>query len=194
MLKGDAEVDRWLRPFRGKPVFFALLTRDGQWTRRFSKTAAQEFDYVLADGRTQSDDKGSPLSMDELVEQTVKRLDTEPIDIYAYATVLPASLQGKAEDLWTEPRMARLIEALVRNKVAVELNSLAQSPSIRFIQKAKEAGCKFGFGTGNLTAAELQRCEFGLHMVETCKLDWRNFYAPGSWWPKAVERRWPAAG
>jgi hypothetical protein len=192
-LKGDAEADRWLRPLRNKPVFFALVTRDGEWTRRLSKSAAQEFDYVLADGRMWND-KDSRVSMDELVEQTVKRLDTEPIDIYAYATVLPASMRGKAEELWTESRMARLIEAAVRNKVALELNSLAQSPSIRFIQNAKEAGCKFGFGTGNRTAAELKRCEFGLYTVETCKLDWRNVYAPGSWWPKAVERRWPAAG
>jgi histidinol phosphatase-like PHP family hydrolase len=86
--------------------------------------------------------------------------------------------------------MGRLIEAAVRNKVTIELNTLSQLPAIPFIQRAKEAGCKFGFGTGNRTAAELSRCEFGLHMVETCKLDWRNFYAPGSWWPKAVERRW----
>ena len=192
-LKGDAEADKWLRPFRDKPVFFALLTRDGEWTRRFSQSAAQQFDYVLADGRMRSGE-GSQMSMDELVAQTVKRLDTEPIDIYAHATVLPASMQSKAEELWTESRMARLIEAVVRNKVAIELDSLTQSPSIRFIQMAKEAGCKFGFGTGNRTAAELKRCEFGLSMVETCKLDWRNFYVPGSWWPKAVERRWPAAG
>jgi hypothetical protein len=192
-LKGDAEADRWLRPLRNKPVFFALVTRDGEWTRRLSKSAAQEFDYVLADGRMWND-KDSRVSMDELVEQTVKRLDTEPIDIYAYATVLPASMRSKAEELWTESRMARLVDAAVRNKVAIELNSLAQLPSIRFIQNAKEAGCKFGFGTGNRTAAELKRCEFGLNAVETCKLDWRHFYAPGSWWPKAVERRWPAAG
>ncbi len=188
-LKRDVDADNWLRPFRGKPVFFGLLTTDGEWTRRLSKSAAEEFDYVIADGRLRSQE-GSQRSMDELVEQTVKRMDSEPIDIYAYATALPASMPGKAEELWTESRMGRLIEAAVRNKVAIELNTLSQLPAIPFIQRAKEAGCKFGFGTGNRTAAELSRCEFGLHMVETCKLDWRNFYAPGSWWPKAVERRW----
>ena len=36
--------------------------------------------------------------------------------------------------------MAKLIDGLVRNKVAVELNSMEQSPSVRFIQMAKEAG------------------------------------------------------
>jgi len=169
-LKNDAAADSWLRPFRNKPVFFALLTRDGEWTRKLSKRAAQQFDYVLADGHS-----------NEPVERTVQRLDTEPIDIYAFA-----------EADWTEPQMATLIAALLRNKVAIELNSLSQSPGIPFIQSAKQAGCKFAFGTGNRTAAELQRCEFGLHMVEACKLDWRNFYAPESWWPKAVDRRWPS--
>jgi hypothetical protein len=174
-LKNDVEADRWLRPFRNKPVFIALLTKDGEWTRQLSRIAAQQFDYVLAAGQ-----------LDEPVEHTVQRLDTEPIDIYAFAEA------SRVEQRWSEPQMATLIEALVQNKVAIELNSLTQLPSRRFIQIAKEAGCKFAFGTGNQTAAELQRCEFGLHMVQACQLDWRNFYAPGSWWPKAVERRWPS--
>lgn len=187
-LKSDADAERWLRPFAGKPVFFALLTRDGEWTRRLSKGVAQKFDYVIADGRASE----SPGSVDEIVEQTVERLDSEPIDIYAHATWLPKAMRERADELWTEPLMAKLIGGFLRNKVAVELNSLERLPSVRFIQRAKEAGCKFGFGTGNKTAAELQRCEFGLQMVETCKLDWKSFYAPGSWWPKAVERRWAA--
>lgn len=34
--------------------------------------------------------------------------------------------------------------------------------------------------------------QFGLEMVETCKLNWSSFFAPGAWWPKSAERRWPA--
>jgi hypothetical protein len=73
-LNSDAEADSWLRPFRNTPVFFALLTKDGDWTRKLSQSAAQQFDYVLAAGQS-----------DEPVELTVQRLDTEPIDIYAFA-------------------------------------------------------------------------------------------------------------
>ena len=40
--------------------------------------------------------------------------------------------------------MATLIEALTRNKVAIELNSLDRLPSQKFIMQAKDAGCKFG--------------------------------------------------
>ena len=100
-------------------------------------------------------------------------------------------MKAEAEELWTESRMSRLIDALIKNQVAVEINTREQLPSRAFIERAKQAGCKFGFGTANETAAELKRCEYGLQMVETCKLDWHNFFAPGSWWPKAVDRRWP---
>ena len=192
-LKSDAAVERWLRPFMGKPMFVALSAKDGAWTRTLSKSAAQQFDYIVADGRAMQQTADPQAFMDQLVEHTVHRLDTEPIDIYSGVTYLPASIRERAEEFWTEARMNKLIEALARNQVAVELNTKEQLPAVAFIQRAKEAGCKFGFGTANRTAAELKRCEFGLQMVETCKLDWRNFYAPGSWWPKAVERRWPAS-
>lgn len=39
--------------------------------------------------------------------------------------------------------MTKLIDALARNKVAIELNTLEQLPRQNFIQQAKDAGCKF---------------------------------------------------
>jgi hypothetical protein len=45
-------------------------------------------------------------------------------------------------------------------------------------------------GSANQTAGDLKRCEYGLQLIEDCQLTWQNFFAPGSWWPKAVERRW----
>jgi hypothetical protein len=195
-LKNDADAARWLRPLAGRPVFFALATSDGKWTGGFSRKTAQQFDYIVADGRPRRRAHSMPnpqTFVDDLVEQTVQRLDTEPIDIYSRLAYLPASMRVEGDALWTQARLTKLIEALVRNKVAIELNTLDQLPGEQFIRQAKDAGCKFGFGTGNSTATELKRCEYGLQMVETCKLDWRNFFAPGAWWPKAAERRWPAA-
>ena len=160
--------NRWLEPMARKPVFLALTTQTGEWTRSISHTTAKRFDYVL--GKSQSS-----------VDEAVKRLDSEPMDIYRHT--------GEA----SPTERTKLIEALVRNKVALELNSTDQTPSRDFIQTSKEAGCKFVFGTGNKNAAGLKRCEYGLQMVEACQLDWHNFYVPGAWWPKAVERRWPSA-
>ena len=131
--------------------------------------------------------------MDTLVDQAVKRFDTEPIDIYTHPTYLPQNMRASAADLWNKTRRSKLIDALLRNKVAVEINTLNHLPNQPFILEAKDAGCKFAFGTANTTAYDLTRCEYGLQMVESCKLDWHDFFAPGSWWPKAVERVWPSA-
>jgi len=208
-VKSDAEAERWLRPLTGKPVFFALSTTNGEWTSKLSQRTALQFDYILADGRIWRSQQGQVVRlwdpreaqiisdrqafMDSLVDQMVKRLDTEPIDIYTHLTYLPKTMRPGANELWTPTRRAKLIDALVRNKVAIELNTLDQLPGQTFIQQAKDAGCKFGFGTANGTAAELRRCEYGLEMVEACKLDWHSFFAPGAWWPKAAKRRWPSA-
>ena len=105
---------------------------------------------------------------------------------------LPAAMNADAVQLWTEARMTRLIDALVKNQVAVEINSREQLPGRAFLDRAKASGCKFCFGTGNQTAGELKRCEYGLQMVEELKLEWRDFFTPGGWWPKAADRRWTA--
>ena len=110
----------------------------------------------------------------------LKRLHNEPIDILSGLSSVPGE---HAEDF---------IAAMVKNKVALELNTVHRTPSEAFILQAKEAGCKFAFGTANGNAAELQRCEYGLRSVTQCKLDWQNFFTPGGWWPKAVSRRWSA--
>lgn len=204
LIKSDAAAQAWLKPLLGKPAFFAFDAGSGSWKNLLSKETARRFDYILADSRVWTSGTGRPVRLwapgeanaitdpqkflDGLLDQTVERLNTEPVDIYTHPTYLPESLRGRADELWTEPRMSKLIEALVKNKVAVEINTLDRLPGRAFLDRAKQAGCKFGFGTANQTAAELQRCEYGLEMVHQCKLDWRNFYAPGSWWPKAADR------
>lgn len=141
IVKNDADAEQWLRPLVGKPVFFALSAANGQWTRNFSQRTARQFDCILADGRTWRNEQGQVVRlwnpkeaqsitdqqgfMESLVDQTVKRLDAEPIDIYTYPTYLPGTMRGGADQLWTQARMAKLIDALVRNKVAIELNTLA---------------------------------------------------------------------
>lgn len=166
-LRNDAAAGQWLAPMEGKPVFFALGAADSSWTRNISQVTAKRFDYVVANVH------GAGL------DALLQRLSAEPFDIVSGIGDVPRA------------RTQELLESLVRNKVAVELNA-TRSPSQPFILQAKEAGCKFAFGTANATAAELKRCQYGLEMVEECKLDWQNFFVPGGWWPKAVERRWPS--
>jgi hypothetical protein len=165
-LQNDAAIARWIEPVARRPVFFALATDNGGWMKTLSRGMAKKFDYVIANG--------NGASLDTLLE----RLRNEPVDILSGLGPVP---NERARDL---------IDALMSNKVALELNTVRQTPSEEFILQAKEAGCKFAFGTANANAAELARCEYGLQVVQQCKLDWQNFFTPGGWWPKAVERRW----
>jgi hypothetical protein len=167
-LKNDAAIGRWIEPMGRRPVFFALATDNGEWMKTLSQGAAKQFDYVIANGQ------GASLDL------LLKRISDEPVDILSGLGSVPSE---RAKDL---------ISALVDNKVALELNTVQRTPSQEFILQAKEAGCKFAFGTANGTAAELRRCEYGLQAVEQCKLGWQNFFIPGGWWSKAVERRWPS--
>jgi len=166
--------EKWLSPYAGKPVFFALEAENPSWLKTVPRPAARRFHYVMASG------KQPFTSIDSFLDNTIQRLDTEPIDLYTDVTYLPPPLEAQREQLWTEARTSRLIDALVRNKVAVEINTLHELPAKAFVDRAKQAGCQFGFGTGNQTAAQLKRCEYGLRLVEECKLDWKDFFAPGA--------------
>src|SRR3954451_18235175 len=207
-LKNDADAQRWLRSLAGRPVFCALYAVEPDWTGAISRTVAAGFDYVLANSRTWTDSKNRTVRLwmpdeakaignrqeflDSFLSQTVERLNSRPIEIYAFPTYLPPSMKPEADQLWTEGRMSKVICALVKGQVAIEINATEQLPSRAFIERAKQAGCKFAFGTANRNVAELKRSEYGLQMVEACKLSWQDFFVPGAWWPKALVRRWPA--
>jgi Domain of Unknown Function (DUF1080) len=165
-LSNDAAIKQWIEPIAGRPVFLALSTENADWMKSLSQGAVGQFDYVIANGKGAS------------VDTLLKRLHGEPIDILSGLGAVP------------KERTKDLISALVENKVSLELNTVHRTPSHEFILQAKEAGCKFAFGTANANAAELRRCEYGLQAVEQCKLGWQDFFTPGGWWSKAVERRW----
>jgi histidinol phosphatase-like PHP family hydrolase len=88
--------------------------------------------------------------------------------------------------------MKKVVTAAAKNNVAIELNDRYRLPSAAFVGMAKEAGCKFTFGTNNTGPNDLGRSEYGLRMIDECKLGWPDFFMPGAWWPKAVDRK-PAA-
>ncbi len=188
-----------------QPVFLALQAEGREWMQLVSRGAVSLFDYVFTDSMTWSDDRGRRMRlwmddevghiadpeefMDTLVDRAAGILEREPIDIYVNPTFLPAQIAGDYDRLWTEERMRRLAQTAARNHVAIEINSRYRLPSPAFIRIARQAGCKFAFGTNNGSPNDLGRSEYGLKMVEECELDWRDFFLPGAWWPKAAERK-----
>jgi hypothetical protein len=55
------------------------------------------------------------------------------------------------------------------NDSVIEINGRSQTPGADGIRKAKSEGRKFAFGSN---------CEYGLRMVEECKLVWQDFFVP----------------
>jgi hypothetical protein len=204
-VQDDAGVRAFFETMKGQPVFVAMQAEGREWTKMFSREAASLFDYIFTDSMTWTDNRGRRMRlwipeevgtisdaqefMDTLVDRATGILDREPVDIYVNPTFLPEVLAKDYERLWTDARIQRVVAAAARNGVAIELNNRYRLPGLRFVQAAKAAGCKFTFGTNNAGADDLLRCEYGLEMVEQAKLGWQNFFVPGAWGPKAVERK-----
>jgi histidinol phosphatase-like PHP family hydrolase len=115
--------------------------------------------------------------MDMLVERTVGILSREPIDIYVNPTFLPDGIAKEYDTLWTDERMDRVIQAAVKNGVAIEINARYRLPSEKFIQKAKEAGAKFAFGTNN-GDKDLGDLAYSREMARKYNLTREDFFVP----------------
>jgi len=188
----DASAESWLRSMQHQPVFLAMQAEGREWTRVLSRRTAGLFDYIVSDSMTSTDAGEIPDTqefMDTLVDRTVRMLEHEPIDIYANPTYLPPQIAKDYDALWTERRMKKVVDTALRNQVAIEINNRYRIPSAAFIQMCKAAGCKFSFGSDNLGASDLGRYDYGLEMVRACKLDWQDFFVPGAWTARAVDRK-----
>ncbi len=203
-VQDDQSAVQYLDSMKGQPCFVAMQAEGREWTQMFSRGMAARFDYIFTDSMTWTDNHGKRMRlwipdevgtisdvqefMDTLVDRAVGILDHEPVDIYANPTFLPEVIAKDYEQLWTPERRKKVIDAAVRNGVAIEINNRYKLPSPSFIKLAKAGGAKFTFGTNNTSPDDLGRCEYGLRMVEECKLVWQDFFVPLSG-PKAMDRK-----
>jgi len=202
----DADALKWIDSLKGIPVLIGMQAEGREWVNMFSRQAVAQFDYVFTDSMTWTDKRGKRMRtwiadevgtiadpqefMDTLVDRAVGILEHEPVDIYVNPTYLPDVIAKDYETLWTESRRQKVIDAAVKNGVAIEINNRYKLPSASFIKMAKSAGCKFTFGTNNSGPADLGRCEYAIQMVTECKLASGDFWVPlavGS--TKAVDRK-----
>jgi hypothetical protein len=191
-IDSDEKLNEWLETYDQPPMTFLAMQAEGrEWVDLITETSRTQFDYVFTDAMTWTNKKGKRMRlwmpdevevgdpqtfMDELVEN-IEKILTEPIDIYVNATFLPAEITDRYEELWTEARMDRVIQALLDNEVALEISARYQIPSQAFICRAKEAGVKFAFGTNN-SNARYGNLEYCVEMIEACGLTQQDMYYP----------------
>lgn len=203
--ENDAQVRAFFDSMKGQPCFIAMQAEGREWLQMFSRPVMALFDYIFTDAMTWTDNRGKRMRlwipeevgaiadpqefMDTLVDRATGILEHEPIDIYVNPTYVPDVLKKDYDRLWTDARMQKVIGAAAKNGVAIEINDRYKLPSPAFIKAAQAGGCKFSFGTNNTGPSDLRRSEYGLRMIEECKLGWQDFFVPGAWRPKAIERR-----
>ncbi|NQT25126.1 DUF1080 domain-containing protein [candidate division KSB1 bacterium] len=193
-IQDDAGIDAFLKSMKGVPVLLGMQAEGREWVNMFSKEAISKFDYVFSDGMTFTDRQGRRTRlwipeevhvddeqdfMEQIVETIVGVISNEPIDIYVNPTYLPEVMADEYDELWTESRMKRVINAAVEHNVAIEINSRYKLPSEKFIRMAKDAGVKFAMGTNN-SGADLGRLEYSIEMVKKCGLTWQDMFIPKS--------------
>ena len=194
MLADDAEVYAYYDEISGEPFLFGVQGEGRKWTQTFSPEALGIFEYLFTDAMTIIDHKGRNARiyrpeeaifdgiskerfMDHLVDQTVLILTNEPADIYANPTYLPDEMQADYDRYWTPERVDRVLDVLVRYKIALEINPRYEIPSFDIIRRAKERGVKFTFGTNNVDA-DFGRLEYAVEAVEACGLTPDDIWFP----------------
>ena len=204
-INSDAGLEPFLAEMKGLPVFAAFQAEGREWVRQFSRPTLEKFDYVFTDAMTWTDDSGRRMRlwlkdevgaipdpqafMDLLVTRATTIFAHEPIDLYVNPTFLPAVIAADYDALWTPARMARIVDGLAANGIALEINNRYRIPSAAFILLAKKAGVRFACGTNNTGAADLGRNEYCAEMIRECGLGPQDFWAPPADGQKAVQRR-----
>lgn len=192
--ESDAELTRFLDNYNPSPFIWTAMQAEGrEWLDLFSKESRDRFDYVFTDAMTWTNDNGKRMRlwipeetevgdpqdfMDQLVDNIEKVL-TEPIDIHVNPTFLPSELNHRYDELWTEKRINRVVKALAKNQVALEINNRYRIPSAAFIKKAKAEGVKFTFGTNNGGANDFGRMDYAIEMINECGLTPQDMWIPG---------------
>jgi hypothetical protein len=194
-IQTDADAAAFVESLRGQPVFVAMQAEGREWVSMFSKETRARFDYVFTDAMTWTSPAGRRMRlwipeeveigpdeqafMDLLVERTVGILSEEPIDVWVNPTFLPAAISARYDALWTEARMARVIDAAVKGGVAIEINARYRIPSERFLRLARSKGARFTFGTNNAGASDLGDWSYPLDMQKALGLTWKDMFVPG---------------
>ena len=189
----DSTLNSYLKSIQAEPVFKAMQCEGREWVTLFTPEAVSGFDYIFTDGMTWTDDKGRRMRLwipeetfvdndQQFMEMFVGKIEAimegEPVDIYVNPTYLPAPLAPRYDELWTKERMDRVINVLLKNQVALEINARYKIPSIAFLKRAKQAGLKFTFGTNNAKNDDLNRLEYCVRVIKEVGLTPDDMFQP----------------
>jgi histidinol phosphatase-like PHP family hydrolase len=194
VLSTDEDLKRHIASLEGRPAYKGVQAEFLDWATCFSKDVVAQLDYVLSDALTFREEDGRRVElwkaekvkigdpqdfMERYADFNVQVISTEPIDIFANPTFLPAVLAKDFDALWTPARMKRIIDAAVKHTVAIEISSSYRLPRLAFLKMAKEAGAKFSFGS-NIRGPNVGKLDYCLDMVKAMDLKREHIFTPAA--------------
>jgi histidinol phosphatase-like PHP family hydrolase len=206
VLSNDAELAAYLDRLEGHGVYRGVQAEWTDWAACFSRPVLARLDYVLTDAMTFPGKDGQRVKlwepdvsqrvemadaeafMERFVDWHVQIVSTQPIDLLANVSWLPAPLAPEYDRLWTEKRVARVVEAAVRHRVALEISASYKLPSLAFLKQAHALGATFAFGS-NGRYPNMARLDYSLAMAEALELTPDRLFTPAPVGQRAVERR-----
>jgi histidinol phosphatase-like PHP family hydrolase len=190
----DAGLRRFIESLKPYPVYCGLQPMSPGWSRNFSPETVKQLDYVLMDAQTIPNGNGYAETLriwnfDTYIDDAQKFMETymthilevinnnEPLTIFGWPLFLPVCIARDYYTLWTEERMQKIVAALKRKDLAVEINDLARTPHEKFIHMAKEQGLKFTFGS-DTRDQKAGRLDFCKSIAKKCNLKRDDFFLP----------------
>jgi hypothetical protein len=186
----NATLEKFLTSMQGQPMWAGLQIYGFDWPKCLSAANLARLDYLSADALVMPEPGGKhtllwlpnvryadpEAFMERYVDFNVRVL-SQPIQVWANPTYLPESLHGRYAELWTPARMDRVIQAAVKNNIAIEINSHFRIPSLEFLKRAKAAGAKFTFGS-NAHVRGIGDIEYPLQAAREVGLTAADIFVP----------------
>jgi len=139
-------------------LLIGIQVNDRDWFMTIDPELLTKLDYILADTMIM---EGQKLWFEQEYEITDENawleryfnhcmtVVNEPITILASPTYLPNKIMHRYDDFWTEERMGKLIDAAVKNNVALEIQAGTNFPNKKFVELALTKGANISIGRNN---------------------------------------------
>ena len=158
-LSDNAKLKAFIEDAQRQPeLLVGIQVNDRDWFKVIDPVLLKKIDFILADTmimdgqKLWSENEYSTANENEWLERYYNHCMTvvnEPITILANPTYLPNKVKHRYDDFWTEDRMGKLIDAAVKNNVALEIQAGTEFPNKKFIELAMKKGAKISIGRNN---------------------------------------------
>lgn len=140
-------------------------------------TDSEYIDYIIGTAGSHPEGLSEEAFMEDYVQSIITDLDEGTLDIWSEATILPESMMEQYDLYWTKERIKLVIEAVINNGVAIEINNAVRFPGIGLLKAAKEAGAKFTYSNLGIDT-EMGELEYIFEVIEQCEMGYKDIFIP----------------